>query len=191
MAIVAGLDVHGAQITLDALDRSMGGVRRGRIARGPGPSRRGRAGSSAASCVSWSRRARAGCSSMRRWPPRGRWGIWPGRSRRTRWGVRSGAPRPIGPTRCGCGRCFARAGGRRPGSRPRTCAGGAPGRGWASRRSTSARPGCGESQQRSSTAASRASLGDAARLRPPAGRSAAPASTSACTAPTAARGPAS
>jgi hypothetical protein len=35
MAIVAGFDVHRAQITFDALDTETGAVHRGRIAGGP------------------------------------------------------------------------------------------------------------------------------------------------------------
>ena len=81
MAIVAGFDVHRAQITFDALDTETGEVHRGRMRR---RSRRraavGRRASPAAGATWPWRRARAGCSSVRRWRPRARWRIWPSRS---------------------------------------------------------------------------------------------------------------
>ena len=56
---------------------------------------------------------------------RARWRSWPSRRRRVRCAARSAAPRPIAPTRAGCGRCWPRAGCRSRGSRPRTWASGA------------------------------------------------------------------
>src|SRR3954466_14071602 len=62
-------------------------------------------------------------------------------------------PRPIAPTRAGCGRCSRRAGCRRRGFRPRTCASGARRPGCARRSSTSARAGCSGSRRRCLTTA--------------------------------------
>jgi hypothetical protein len=62
MAIVAGFDVHRAQITFDALDQQTGEVSRARIPVCCTPFRRGRGGAPAPSSTSRSRRALAGCS---------------------------------------------------------------------------------------------------------------------------------
>src|SRR4051812_26343436 len=107
MAIVAGLDVHRAQITFDALDTESGEVMRGRIDATP------------AAVTQWAsrfrgrevhvavERARAGCSSVTRWSLPVRWRIWLSRWRRARCGVASGAPRLIARTRAGFVNCSA------------------------------------------------------------------------------------
>ena len=72
MAILAGFDVHRAQITFDALDTETGEVLRGRMRGDREAVERVGARSSPASTSRWRwRRARAGCSSMRRWPAAG------------------------------------------------------------------------------------------------------------------------
>ena len=69
MAIVAGFDVHRAQITFDALDTDSGEVMRGRIDATPAAVRRWVRRFAAGRCMSRWRRARAGCSSVTRsWP---------------------------------------------------------------------------------------------------------------------------
>ena len=134
MAIVAGFDVHRAQITFDALDTETGEVMRGRIDATPAAvTRWARRFSRAGRCMSRWRRARAGCSSVTRSRRRARWRIWPSRWRRARCGVASGAPRPIARTRAGCASCSPMAGCRRRGSRPSTFASGARGRGCGTR----------------------------------------------------------
>ena len=140
MAIVAGFDVHRAQITFDALDDETGELKRGRIGATPEAVREwaGRFARRGDPCrgrglhgLAVRLRGAAGGGRQCR--------ISRSRSRRARCGARSGAPRPTARTRAGCARCSARAGCRRPGSRRRTCASGAPARGCARRSSTSAR----------------------------------------------------
>jgi transposase len=133
MAIVAGFDVHRAQITFDAFDTESGEVSRGRIDATP------------AAVTRWTERfdggeihvaveaARAGCSSATRSSLPARWRIWPSRWRRERCAGASGAPRPIARTPAGCASCSPTGGCRRRGSRPSTCASGVPGRGCGTR----------------------------------------------------------
>lgn len=70
MAIVAGLDLHRAQITFDALDRETGEVRRGRIRATPEAVASGWKHSRAPTSTSRSRRARARCLCARGAPSR-------------------------------------------------------------------------------------------------------------------------
>ena len=156
MAIVAGFDVHRAQITFDALDRGTGEVKRGRMRATPEAVREW-AEAFAGAEVHVAVEAGTGwlfvCEALReagatphlaepaetsalRGPKR--------RAKTDREDARW--LRTLLPTG-GCPRL---------GSRRRTCASGAPARGCARRWSTSARPGCSESKPRSFTTASRA-----------------------------------
>src|SRR3954465_5462849 len=119
MAILAGFDVHRAQITFDALDTETGEVLRGRLRSdrdAVGEWVRQFAGEhvevAVEACtgglfvyeVLAGGGGGVGCSWMR--GGRGRaWGCtWPSRRRRARCGARSAMPRPIARTRAGCGR---------------------------------------------------------------------------------------
>src|SRR5215217_336343 len=131
MAIVAGFDVHRAQITFDALDSDSGEVMRGRIDATPAAVTRwvkrfaGREMHVAVeACTGWlfvcDALAAAGAVAHS-----------PSRWRRARCGVASGARRPIARTRAGCVSCSPRAACRRRGSRRSMSASGARGRGCA------------------------------------------------------------
>ena len=71
MAIVAGFDVHRAQITFDALDTETGEVSRGRIDATPAAVTRWAERFEGREIESRWRPARAGCSSATRWSPPG------------------------------------------------------------------------------------------------------------------------
>ena len=71
MAIVAGFDVHRAQITFDALDRVTGKVSRGRMAGSPEAVREWAEGFAVRRSTWRWRRARVGCLCARRWAKRG------------------------------------------------------------------------------------------------------------------------
>jgi transposase len=125
MAIVAGFDVHRAQITFDALNHGTGEVERGRIRATPEAVREwvGRFPGAEVhvaveACTGWL----FVCEAL---PRRVLWRISPSRSRRAPCGATSGAPRPTARMRAGCERCSARGACPRPGSRRRTCASGA------------------------------------------------------------------
>jgi hypothetical protein len=125
MTIVAGFDVHRAQITFDALDQETGELHRGRIAATPEavrdwvgrfPEREVHVAVEA--CTGWlfvcqaleEKGAIAHLAEPTRPPP----GAAP-----------SAAPRPTAPTPATCGRCSRRAGCPSPGCLRRTCASGA------------------------------------------------------------------
>ena len=153
MAIVAGFDVHRAQITFDALDRETGEVKRGRIAGPPGgssrvgrPARRRGASRGGGGGTGWlfvcEALSQAGASR-----------IWPSPSRRARYGAKAaGQDRPPGRPLAAdpVGRGSA-AGGL---VRRHRCASGAPGPGCARHWSTSARAGCRGCRPRFSITAS-------------------------------------
>ena len=133
MAIVAGFDVHRAQITFDALDTESGEVMRGQIDATPGAvtSWIGRFGGqridvAVEACTGWlfvcDALTAAGAVAHLAEPVETR-----------AFAVASGAPRPIARTRAGCVNCLARAGCRRRGSRPSMSASGARGPGCATR----------------------------------------------------------
>jgi transposase len=126
MTIVAGFDVHRAQITFDALKRETGEVHTGRIAATPEAVRRWvgrfpgeRIHVAVEACTGWLFVCEArGEAAPSRTSPR--------RPRRAPAAEGSGAPRPTAPTPAGCAPCSRRVGCPRPGSRPHTCASGAP-----------------------------------------------------------------
>src|SRR3954465_2435134 len=101
MAIVAGLDVHRAHLTFDALDTESGEVMRGRIDATPAGGARwagrfaGRGGDVRGGAVPRGGLAGAGCACATPSRRRARGRIWPSRWRRARCGVASGAPRLI------------------------------------------------------------------------------------------------
>ena len=154
MAIVAGFDVHRAQITFDALDDKTGEIHRGRIDATP-DAVRGWAERFAGedidvaveACTGWLFvcQALAEVGAVPHLAEPVETSALRGKKRRAKTDVR---------TPGGCGRCSAKGGCRRRGSHRRTCWSGAPARGCARRWSTNARPGCSESKQRSFTTAS-------------------------------------
>jgi hypothetical protein len=103
MAIVAGFDVHRAQITFDALDTATGEVNRGRI--GATPAAVGRWAKpfggrelhvAVEACTGWLFVCDALVAAG------GDDGIWPSRWRRARCVAANGARRPTARTRAGC-----------------------------------------------------------------------------------------
>jgi len=173
MAIVAGFDVHRAQITFDALDTDTGELAGAGSSRHPMPSAPGSGASPASGSRSRLKPVPVGCSSVNRSPRLGRPRIWRRRPRSAPGGARSGTRRPTAPTHATCASCSARAACPRPGCRPHTSSSGGRGHACARRSSTNARSGCSGSGRHSSTTACR-------RPRSPSGcsaREAAPSSS--------------
>ena len=133
MAIVAGFDVHRAQITFDALDTETAEVTRGRIDSTPAAIRRwlARLGSdevhvAVEACTGWlfvcDALAAAGATPHLAEPVE-----------TARCAGASADRRPIARTPAGCENCSPRAACPRRGSRPSTCASGGLGRGCGTR----------------------------------------------------------